>query len=260
VIFTTALEPYSSKAAKKKNKNPPDSFITLWIYLTSATLLGPSIRISVQVHPAILLRATPNSRLCSTSSRTPRALQARLRDSVCDRSEDLVDIMPGLGTSLKEQQALLLGVVLALLRADPAHLSIVLLSLALLHRLAALLLVFHEIELVPHQRDDNPRARLPLQLGDPVLGLDQAAGFGDVVDDERALRVAVVHGRQAGEALLARGIPDFEFDRAVGQVAFLRQEGGADCGLFVGFEGVVDEAEDEGGLRRGVWLVMGWVV
>jgi hypothetical protein len=166
--------------------------------------------------------------------------------------------MPGLGTSLKEQQTLLLGVVLALLRADPAHLAIILLSLglALLHRLAALLLVFHEIELVPHQRDDNPRARLPLQLGDPVLGLDQAAGFGDVVDDERALRIAVVHGRQAGEALLARRVPDFEFDRAVGQVAFLRQEGGADCGLFVGFEGVVDEAEDEGGLWRSVWLVM----
>jgi hypothetical protein len=81
-----------------------------------------------------------------------------------------------------------------------------------------------------------------------VLGLDQTAGFGDVVDDERALRIAVVHGRQAGEALLARGVPDFEFDRAVGEVAFLGQEGGADCGLFVGFEGVVDEAEDQGGL------------
>ena len=84
-----------------------------------------------------------------------------------------------------------------------------------------------------------------------MLGLDQAAGFGDVVDDERALRIAVVHGRQAGEALLARGVPDLEFDGAVGQVAFLRQEGGADCGFFVGLEGIVDEAEDEGGLRWG---------
>jgi hypothetical protein len=162
--------------------------------------------------------------------------------------------MPSLGTGLKEQQALLLRVVFALLRANPTNLSIILLSLALtllLHRLATFFLVFNKIELVPHQRDHNPGARLPLQLGDPVLGLDQAAGFGDVVDDERALRIAVVHGRQAGEALLARGIPDFEFDRAVGQVAFLGEEGGADCGLFVGFEGVVDEAEDEGGLRWG---------
>jgi hypothetical protein len=50
---------------------------------------------------------------------------------------------------------------------------------------------------------------------------------------------------------LARGVPDLEFDGAVGQVAFLRQEGGADCGFFVGLEGIVDEAEDEGGLWVG---------
>jgi hypothetical protein len=31
VVFVIALQPYSSKAARKKNKNPPDSFITLWI-------------------------------------------------------------------------------------------------------------------------------------------------------------------------------------------------------------------------------------
>ena len=85
-----------------------------------------------------------------------------------------------------------------------------------------------------------------------MLRLDQTASLCDVVDDERALRVAVVHGRQAGEALLARGVPDLEFDGAVGQVTFLRLEGGADCGFFVGFEGVVDEAKDEGGLGVGV--------
>jgi len=47
---------------------------------------------------------------------------------------------------------------------------------------------------------------------------------------------------------LPRGIPDFEFDDAGGEVAFLGQEGGADGGFFVGVEVVVDEAEDEGGL------------
>ena len=62
----------------------------------------------------------------------------------------------------------------------------------------------------------------------------------------------MIHGRQASEALLARGIPNLELDRAVGQVAFLRQEGGADCGFFVGLEGIVDEAKDEGGLWIGV--------
>ena len=85
-----------------------------------------------------------------------------------------------------------------------------------------------------------------------MLRLDQTASLCDVVDDEGALRIAVVHGRQTGEALLTRGVPDLEFDGAVGQVAFLRQEGGADCGFFVGLEGIVDEAKDEGGLWIGV--------
>jgi hypothetical protein len=49
-----------------------------------------------------------------------------------------------------------------------------------------------------------------------VLRFDQTAGFCDVIDDESALRIAVVHGCQTGEALLTRGIPDFEFDGAVG--------------------------------------------
>jgi hypothetical protein len=37
----------------------------------------------------------------------------------------------------------------------------------------------------------------------------------------------------------------------------LRQEGGADCGFFVGFEGIVDEAKDEGGLWVGVSVAGG---
>jgi hypothetical protein len=225
----------------------------LW-YLTRASLLRSSIRIGVQVHSGVLLCATTDSRLCSSSSTTPGALQARLRNSVCDRSEHLVHVVSALSTGLEEQQVLLVRVVLALLRADPAHLSIFLaLSLAFLCLCAlSLLLVLREIELVADQRDHDARAGLSLQLGDPVLRLDQTAGLCDVVDDERALRIAVVHGRQAGEALLARGVPDFEFDGAVGQVAFLCQEGGADCGFFVGLEGIVDEAKDERGLQVGV--------
>jgi hypothetical protein len=37
----------------------------------------------------------------------------------------------------------------------------------------------------------------------------------------------------------------------------LRQESSADCGFFVGFEGIVDEAKDEGGLWYGVRMAEG---
>jgi hypothetical protein len=62
-----------------------------------------------------------------------------------------------------------------------------------------------------------------------VLGLLQRGGFGDVVDDEGGLRIAVVHGREAGEALLPGGIPNLEFDGAGREGAFLGEEGGCRC-------------------------------
>jgi hypothetical protein len=77
---------------------------------------------------------------------------------------------------------------------------------------------------------------------------DQTARFRDIVDDQRSLRIAVVHGSQRGEALLAGGVPDFEFDGAGWEGAFLGKESGADSGFFIGLEGVGDEAQDEGGL------------
>lgn len=54
---------------------------------------------------------------------------------------------------------------------------------------------------------------------------DQAGGLGEVVGDEGGLGVAVVHGREGGEAFLAGCVPDFELDCAGGEVAFLSQEG-----------------------------------
>lgn len=225
------------------------TLLVSWWYLTRATLLRSSICIRIEVHSAVVLRTTAQSRLCGASCTASGALQARLGNRVGDGGKDLVDIVPALRAGLEEQQVLLIGVVLALLRTDPAHLAVLLtLSLAFALLCLTFLLILHKVELVAHQRDHDAWAGLSLQLSDPVLGLYQTAGLGDVVDDERALRVAVVHGRQASEALLARGIPDLELDRAVGQVAFLRQEGGADRGFFVRLEGVVDEAEDEGRL------------
>lgn len=231
------------------------TFFDSWWYLTCAALLRSSICIGIQVHSAVVLRTTAQSRLCGASCTTSGAFQARLGDGVGNGGKHLVDIVPALRAGLEEQQVFLVRIVLALFRADPAHLTVLLaLTFALSFLCFALLLILHKVELVAHQRDNDTRAGLSLQLSNPVLSLDQTAGLGDVVDDERALRVAVVHGRQAGEALLARGIPDLELDRAVGEVAFLRQEGGADRGLFVRLEGVVDEAEDEGRLwqRRSV--------
>lgn len=65
-----------------------------------------------------------------------------------------------------------------------------------------------------------------MQLGDPVLGLGERRGLCDVVDDERGLGVAVVHGRERGEAFLAGCVPDLKLDCARGQVAFLGEKGG----------------------------------
>ena len=56
------------------------------------------------------------------------------------------------------------------------------------------------------------------------------------------MSVAIVHRREGGETFLAGGIPDLELDRARGQIAFLREEGGADGGLLVLLEVVVHEA------------------
>lgn len=64
-----------------------------------------------------------------------------------------------------------------------------------------------------------------MQLGDPVLGLDERRGFGEIVDDESGLGVSVVHGSQRGEALLAGGIPDLKLDCPCREVALLGQEG-----------------------------------
>lgn len=79
--------------------------------------------------------------------------------------------------------------------------------------------------------------------------LDQTAGFRDIVYDQGRLGVAVVHGREGSETLLAGCIPDFKFNDAVGEGTFLREEGGADGGFFVGLKSVRNEAKDEGGLR-----------
>ena len=59
-----------------------------------------------------------------------------------------------------------------------------------------------------------------------MSGFDEGGRFCEVVDDEGGLCVAVVHGGEGGEAFLAGGVPDFEFDGSGGEGAFLGEEGG----------------------------------
>lgn len=115
-----------------------------------------------------------------------------------------------------------------------------------------------------------------MQFRDPVLGFCEGRGLRDVVDDEGGLGVAIVHGGEGGEAFLACGVPDFEFDGPRWQVALLREESGcfavrmgkavgshtrgvragsvhlrtAYRGLLVLLEVIVDEAHNERRLRH----------
>lgn len=61
-----------------------------------------------------------------------------------------------------------------------------------------------------------------------------AYGLGDVVDDDGAVGVAVVHGRQRFVAFLSRRVPDFEFyGGGFVEGDGLGEEGGADGGFAV---------------------------
>jgi hypothetical protein len=50
-------------------------------------------------------------------------------------------------------------------------------------------------------------------------------GLGNVIYNDCSLGISVIHWRQAVESFLSCSIPDFEFDRAIIDVAFLGQEG-----------------------------------
>lgn len=66
-----------------------------------------------------------------------------------------------------------------------------------------------------------------------MLGFRQGRGLRQVVDDERRLRVAVVHRRQGREPFLAGRVPDLELDRSCGEIAFLGEEGGFRVGSWL---------------------------
>lgn len=79
--------------------------------------------------------------------------------------------------------------------------------------------------------------------------------LGDVVNDDGAVRITVVHGCQGLVALLAGCIPDFKLHRGVlVEGDGLCEEGGTDGGFPVRVELVFDEAQNDGALGR--WVSM----
>lgn len=75
--------------------------------------------------------------------------------------------------------------------------------------------------------NDDLRRRL---VGVLVEKESDTYSLGDIIDNNGAVGVAIVHGGQRFISLLASGVPDFEFDRGVLVERYgLRQEGGADC-------------------------------
>lgn len=144
----------------------------------------------------------------------PGALEASLGDRVGDGGEDVLYVVASLGTGLEEEEALLVSVGLGLLGGDLAGVVV------------GIALVVGKIELVAYEGDDNTGGSLALKLGNPVLGLDEGGGLGEIVNDEGGLGVAVVHGGERGKALLASSVPYLELDRPRGKVALLCEEGG----------------------------------
>ena len=234
----------------------------------STTLLCARIPDAIEIDPRVTAsgRSIAGSSLSGPGS-APRALETRLWNRIRNGGKDLCDIRAVFRARLKEQEILLVGVGFCLARR---HLSRVAAGLVLVVVLRLLLIrtlscssssssevvglggicggvrvVAAQIGLVAAQGYDDARTGLSLQLGDPVAGLDQRTGLGEIVDDEGGLGVAVVHWSQRGEALLARRVPDFKLDLPRRESDFLGQKRRADGGFFVGLEVVVYKAEHE---------------
>lgn len=88
-----------------------------------------------------------------------------------------------------------------------------------------------------------------------VWGKRTTHRLGDVVDNDGAVRITVVHGCQGLVALLAGCVPDFKLDCGVlVEGDGLCEEGGTDGGFSVRVELVFDEAQNDGAL--GEWVSM----
>jgi hypothetical protein len=83
-----------------------------------------------------------------------------------------------------------------------------------------------------------------------IVDTGETDSLGDIVDDNGAVGISVVHGSQRFISLLTGGVPYLELDGcALIQRYRLSQESSADCGFSIVVELVLDEPEYEGTLR-----------
>jgi len=141
--------------------------------------------------------------------------------------EQLLHIVAGLSARLNEHHVQLLRLSLTLLGG---HLPLV-----------------REIRLVADQHDDDVAAPLCAHVIDPLGGLVERVGVGDVVHDHGHRRVSNVRGYQRAEPLLARRVPQLQTHGAILQVHGLREEVNSDRRLVRVVEAVVHEASDQRG-------------
>ncbi len=179
----------------------------------------------------------------ASNSTTSPAFQARLRNRIGNRGEDIIDVRSGLGARLEEEQGFFLGVgfcfsfgYLSRVRVGFRFAGEVVCFCACCRRVVAasgrwldFIIPFDigaEVEFVADKGDDDPGRGLALKFGYPVLGFDEGGGFCEVIDYEGGLGVAVVHWREGGKSFLAGCVPDFEFDDSIWEGDLLGEEGG----------------------------------
>lgn len=197
---------------------PPALHLSIDHPLAGATFLCVGIPRPVKVDPLLFCAANTSMR----GARPARALQGCLGNGVRNGCENLGNVVSGLGRGLEEEETFLLSVCLGLLSRDLASVARILHIIITISRyLGRAGRIAGQIQLVTHKRNNDTGGRLSLKLGNPVLGLDERSGFRKVVNNKGGLGVAVVHGRQRGEALLACCIPNLELDRPRRKVALL---------------------------------------
>mmetsp|Transcript_36305 Transcript_36305/g.85696 ORF Transcript_36305/g.85696 Transcript_36305/m.85696 type:complete len:230 (+) Transcript_36305:105-794(+) len=120
----------------------------------------------------------------------------------------------------------------------------------LLGRLGLHLPLGGQVALVTDQQLVDILRRVPLDLVQPGLDMLEGLGVGSVVDDDDAVRAAVVAARDRTETLLARRVPNLQLDRLAIQLDgadFKVDANGADVALGVR---VVGEAQQQAGLAH----------
>ena len=105
-----------------------------------------------------------------------------------------------------------------------------------------------QVGLVPDERDDDVGVGVVAQLLEPPLDVLESLRLGDVVDQQRADRAAVVGRRDRAVPLLARRVPDLGFHGLAVDGDRAGRELDADSRLGLEAELVAGEAGEEVGL------------